>query len=79
VAWGDMPGTDIKKGDFFAVSTQGFCVKTTQDLSKVFLKAGDDAKGVLVAMISSLTPNEFGVADHLPIIQGAQVVAHEGP
>jgi ADP-ribose pyrophosphatase YjhB (NUDIX family) len=78
VAWGDMPGTDIKKGDFFAVSTQGFCVKTTQDLSKVFLKAGDDAKEVLVAMISSLTPNEFGVADHLPMIQGAQVVAHEG-
>jgi len=74
-----MPGTDIKKGDFFLVSTQGFCVKTTQDLSKVFLlKAGDDAKEVLVAMISSLTPNEFGVADHLPMIQGAHVVVHEG-
>jgi hypothetical protein len=44
----------------------------------VFLKAGDDAKEVLVAMISSLTPNEFGVADHLPMIQRAEVVAHEG-
>jgi 8-oxo-dGTP pyrophosphatase MutT (NUDIX family) len=78
VAWGDLPGTDIKKGDFFLVSTQGFCVKTTQDLSKVSLNAGDDAKGVFVAMISSLTPNEFGVADHLPMIQGAHVVVHEG-
>src|ERR1700691_4578353 len=40
VAWGDMPGTDIKKGDFFAVSTQAFCVKTTHtDLSQVSLKA----------------------------------------
>jgi ADP-ribose pyrophosphatase YjhB (NUDIX family) len=78
VAWGDMPGTDIKKGDFFTVSTQGFCVKTTQDLSKVSLKAGDDAREVLVAMISSLTPNQFAVADHLPMIQRAEVVAHEG-
>jgi ADP-ribose pyrophosphatase YjhB (NUDIX family) len=76
VAWGDMPGTDIKKGDFFAVSTQAFRVKTPQDLSRVSLKAGDDAKGVLVANISSLTPDEFGVADHLAMIQAAQVAAH---
>jgi ADP-ribose pyrophosphatase YjhB (NUDIX family) len=75
VAWGDMPGTDIKKGDFFAVSTQAFCVKT-QDLSRVSLKAGDDAKAVLVATISSLTPEEFGVADHLAMIRAAQVAAH---
>ena len=76
VAWGDMPGTDIKKGDFFAVSTQAFCVKTPQDLSRVSLKAGDDAKGVLVAKISNLTPEEFGVADHLAMIHAAQVAAH---
>ena len=78
VAWGDMPGTDIKKGDFFAVSTQAFCVKTTQDLLRVSLKAGDDAKGVLVATISALTPDEFGVADHLAMIRAAQGAAHEG-
>jgi ADP-ribose pyrophosphatase YjhB (NUDIX family) len=75
VAWGDMPGTDIKKGDFFAVSTQAFCVKTTQDLSQVSLKAGDDAKGVYVAKISSLTPDQFGIADHLPMILAAQVAS----
>jgi ADP-ribose pyrophosphatase YjhB (NUDIX family) len=73
VAWGDMPGTDIKKGDFFAVSTQAFCVKTTQDLSRVSLKSGDDARAVLVSQISSLTPNEFGVADHLAMIRAAQI------
>ena len=74
VAWGDMPGTDIKKDDFFAVSTQGFCVKTTHtDLSQVSLKAGDDAEHVLVAKISSLTPGEFGIADHLAMIQAAQI------
>ena len=78
VAWGDMPGTDIKKGDFFAVSTQAFCVKIPQDLSHTPLKAGDDAKAVLVATISSLTPDEFGVADHLPMIRAAEVAAREG-
>ena len=76
VAWDDLPGTDIKKGDLFAVSTQGFCVKTTQNLSQVSLKAGDDAKDVLVAAIASLTPDEFGIADHLAMIQAAKVVAH---
>jgi ADP-ribose pyrophosphatase YjhB (NUDIX family) len=75
VAWGDMPGTDIKKGDFFAVSTQAFCVKTTQDLSRVSLKAGDDANAVVVAKISSLTSEEFGVADHLAMVRAAQVAA----
>jgi hypothetical protein len=78
VAWDDMPGTDIKKGDCFAVSTQAFCVKTSQDLSHVFLQAGDDAKAVLVARISGLTPDEFGVADHLAMIRDAQMTADEG-
>jgi len=77
VAWGDMPGTDIKKGDFFAVSTQAFRVKTTRDLSQVSLKAGDDAKGVHVAKISSLIPNQFGIADHLPMILTAQALSSE--
>jgi len=76
VAWGDMPGTDIKKGDFFAVSTQAFCVKTPQDLSRVSLKAGDDAETVVVAKISGLTQDEFGVADHLAMIRAAQAAAH---
>jgi hypothetical protein len=71
-----MRGTNIKKGDLFAVSTQGFCVKTTQDLSQESLKAGDDAKHVLVAAMSTLTPDEFGIADHLAMIQAAKVVAH---
>ncbi len=75
VAWSDIPDTDIKKGDFFAVSTQAFRVKTTEDLSRVSLKAGDDAKGVLVALIASLTGGEFGVADHLAMIKAAQVAA----
>ena len=76
LAWDDMPGTVIKKGDFFAVSTQGFCVKTPQDLSHISLKADDDAKEALVAKISNLTPDEFGVADHLAMIQAAKDAGH---
>jgi len=79
VAWGDMPGTTIKKGDFFAVSDQAFCVKTPQDLSQVSLQAGDDAKHVLVARISDLTPDEFGIADHLALIHAAKVAADTLP
>jgi hypothetical protein len=78
VAWGGIPGTDINKGDFFAVSTRGFGVKITQDLLRVSLEAGDDAKEVLVATISSVTADEFGVADHLAMIRAAQVAAREG-
>jgi 8-oxo-dGTP pyrophosphatase MutT (NUDIX family) len=77
VAWQDMLGTDIKKGDFFAVSTQAFRVKTTQDLSQISLKAGDDAKGVHVARISGLTTDQFGIADHLPMILAAQAASPE--
>jgi len=50
-----------------------FCVKTPQYLSQVSLKAGDDAKRVLVAKISSLAPDEFGIADHLAMNRAAQV------
>ncbi|MGB7729128.1 MAG: NUDIX hydrolase [Candidatus Acidiferrum sp.] len=79
VAWCDLPGTDIKKGDLFAVSTQAFSVKTTRDLSRVSLKAGDDAEGVHVAKIYSLTPDQFGIADHLPMILAAQSAADKEP
>ncbi len=48
VAWGDMTGTDIKKDEFFAVIDPSFLLKTAEDLSRVSLKAGDDAKRVLV-------------------------------
>jgi 8-oxo-dGTP pyrophosphatase MutT (NUDIX family) len=75
VVWGDIPGTDIRKGDVFAVSTQAFCAKATQDLSQVSLKAGDDADGVHVAKVCSLTPDQFGIPDHLPMIRAAQATS----
>jgi len=50
-------------------------LKQTQDLSRVFLKAGDDAEGVHVARISSLTANQFGIADHLPMILATKALS----
>lgn len=41
------------------------------------LKAGDDAKHVLVVKIASLTPDEFGIADHLAMILAAKVLGKE--
>ena len=75
VAWADMPGTEVKKGDFLAVSTQGFLVKTHENLSRIPLKAGDDAKGVHVSKVAELVPNQFGIADHLPMIRAGQEIA----
>lgn len=75
VASSDLQRTKIKKGDFFAVSTQAFSFQTARDLSQVALEAGDDARRVLVARISSLTPDQFGIADHLPMIFAAQAAA----
>jgi len=73
--WRDMPGTEIKEGDFVAVSTQGFCAVTTEDLSKIPLKAGDDATKVHVLKIVDLVPGQFGILDHLPMIKAAMASA----
>jgi ADP-ribose pyrophosphatase YjhB (NUDIX family) len=77
VAWADITGTEVKKGDFLAVSTQGFLVQTGQDLSRTHLKAGDDAKVVHVSKVAELVPRQFGIADHLPMIRAAQEIARQ--
>jgi hypothetical protein len=70
-----MLGTEVKKGDFLAVSTQGFLVKTQENLSRIPLKAGDDAKGVHVSKVAELVPSQFGIADDLPMIRAGQEIA----
>jgi ADP-ribose pyrophosphatase YjhB (NUDIX family) len=71
VAWNDIAGTAIKKGDFFTVSTQGFGVHVPGDLAALPLKAGDDAAAVHVARIADLREPMFAVPDHFSIIQDA--------
>ena len=70
-AWCDIADTPILKGDFFAVSTQAFCVRIKGDLSTVSLRAGDDATDVRVEQIAALLPQQFAVPDHLPMIMQA--------
>ena len=77
VAWADMAGTEIKKGDFFAVSTQGFLVKTQENLSRIPLKAGDDAKGVDVSRVAELVPSQFGIADHLRMVRAGHEIVEQ--
>ena len=67
-AWGNISGTPIRKGDLFAVSTQGFRVQIKGDLSTIALQAGDDASKVRVEQVSALRPEDFAVPDHLPMI-----------
>jgi 8-oxo-dGTP pyrophosphatase MutT (NUDIX family) len=57
-AWCDIPHTPIKKGDFFAVSTQAFCVRIKGDLSTIALQAGDDATRLRVEKIAALRPEQ---------------------
>jgi ADP-ribose pyrophosphatase YjhB (NUDIX family) len=68
-AWRDIPGTTIKRGDIFAVSTRGVCIHVKEDLTKVSLKAADDAAGVGVFQISALTPAMVPSRDHLKMIR----------
>jgi ADP-ribose pyrophosphatase YjhB (NUDIX family) len=69
-AWNHLPGTSIKPGDLFMVSTQGFSF-TLPDLTTITLNAGDDAAAVRVLNIATLTPDQFAVPDHLPMIHQA--------
>jgi ADP-ribose pyrophosphatase YjhB (NUDIX family) len=67
-AWNNLPGTNIKKGDFFNVSTQGFRFKLPGNLRDLPLHAGDDAAAVRILQIPNLTPALFAVPDHLEMI-----------
>ena len=78
VAWNNLPGTNIRQGEVFGVSTQGFCFKLPGDLRDLRLQAGDDAKAVQVARISALRAEQFAVPDHLPLILLARDTVRAG-
>jgi ADP-ribose pyrophosphatase YjhB (NUDIX family) len=71
VAYSDLPGTAICKGDVMMIPTQGVCLKFPGDFTQTALKAGDDAGAVRVLKISGLDPDAFGIPDHLPMIRQA--------
>ncbi len=70
-AWNDLPGTPIRQGEFFTVSTLGFRVQLPGNLRDTQLTAGDDAKEVAVFAATSLRPDQFAVPDHPDMIRAA--------
>ncbi len=66
----DISDTPIKKGDFFAVSTVPYHYQV-EDLTKLLIEAGDDAKSVVIKKIAELRPDELGIEDHLSFILAA--------
>jgi ADP-ribose pyrophosphatase YjhB (NUDIX family) len=70
-AWGNVPGTDVRPGELFTVSTLGFRVLLPGNLRDIPLEAGDDAKGVGVFQVSELDDNAFAVPDHPQMIRAA--------
>jgi ADP-ribose pyrophosphatase YjhB (NUDIX family) len=71
-AWGDFSDCAIKAGDLFLVSTRTVAIKLRDDLSKLTLRAGDDARDVHVADITALNPDQFGVPDHFTEVQAVR-------
>lgn len=70
-AWKSLPGTTVRKGEFFTVSTLGFRIKIAGNLRDVTLLAGDDATAVHVVEIAGLRPEQFGVPDHMEMLREA--------
>lgn len=64
----DFTRLPVKRGDLFSVSNLGFRIKIAGDLRDVALLSGDDAAAVHVVKIAGLTPEQFAVPDHLPML-----------
>jgi 8-oxo-dGTP pyrophosphatase MutT (NUDIX family) len=71
LAWSDIAGTVIRKGEIFTVSTQPYRFRLAGDLRDVALQAGDDAGAVQVLRIAGLDPARFAVPDHPEMIEAA--------
>ena len=74
VAYNNLVGTSIQKGDVMMIPTQGFCLKLPGDFTKLPLLAGDDAGAVRVVKIAELKASEFAVPDHPVMIRQAQAL-----
>lgn len=70
-AWSNLPGTPVRQGDLFSVSTLGFCARLHGRLQDIAFKAGDDAVTVCISYVNEITPNSLAVPDHMALIQAA--------
>lgn len=70
-AWNNLPGTPVRKGELFTVSTLGFLVRLHGNLHDIAFKAGDDATAVNIVQARSVQANDLAVPDHLDMIHAA--------
>jgi len=71
VAYNNLRGTAIKKGDVMMIPTQAVCLKLPGDFTQYALQAGDDAGTVRVVKIAAMHVEDFGIADHLVMLRQA--------
>lgn len=72
-AWNNLPGTLIRQGELFTVSTLGFRVRVRGDLRDFALKPGDDATAIKILPACDVSPQSLAVPDHLDLIKDALV------
>jgi len=70
-AWGNLPGTCVRVGELFTVSTLGFRILLPGNLRDIPLQAGDDAKAVGIFRVDDLDDNLFAVPDHPRMVRAA--------
>lgn len=70
-AWNNLPGTPIRKGELFCVSTLGFRVRIRGNLAQMPLSAGDDAAAVNIVSAIQVKAEDLAVPDHLDMIRDA--------
>jgi ADP-ribose pyrophosphatase YjhB (NUDIX family) len=68
VAWHDFPGTEVRQGDIFMVSTQPVYFRADADLTKLALNAGDDAAAACVMNIAAITADTLGIPDQYTML-----------
>jgi ADP-ribose pyrophosphatase YjhB (NUDIX family) len=68
IAWADIPHTGILTGDIFMASTQPVYLRTAEDLTRVTLRAGDDAVAARVANTREMDEGTLGIPDQLGMI-----------
>lgn len=70
-AWNNLPGTPVRKGELFTVSTLGFCARLAGNLREIPLQAGDDAGSVEILQATDISQESLAVPDHLAFIHAA--------
>lgn len=70
-AWNNLPGTPVRQGNLFTVSTLGFCTRLRGNLRDIALTAGDDAGAINILPAGDITVERLAVPDHLDLIKAA--------